>query len=194
MFAAAFTRTRSAYLEHEQAETELKGLVPEDAKEAIGHGVRAKRSSRAPSVSTCSPRKGKAMQRSSSSIASLAAALAKAQSELVNPEKSLVAAIPAGGPKGTEQTFRYASLASGLDIVRKTLGQHEIATMQTTAIDRLPASSSHDLIGPRVRRMDRLGLAGLRRQRHCNTAADGGGADLRAPLCVVHPRRHRRRG
>ena len=76
------------------------------------------------------------MQRSSSSIASLAAALAKAQAELVNPEKSLVATIPAGGPKGVEQTFRYASLASGLDIVRKTLGQHEIATMQTTAIDQ----------------------------------------------------------
>ena len=43
-FAAAFARTRSAHLEHEQAKTELKGLVPEDAKEAIGHGVRAKRS------------------------------------------------------------------------------------------------------------------------------------------------------
>ena len=43
-FAAAFTRTRSAHLEHEQAKTELKGLVPEDAREAIGHGVRAKRS------------------------------------------------------------------------------------------------------------------------------------------------------
>jgi predicted phage-related endonuclease len=43
-FAGIFARTRSAYLEHEQAKTELKGLVPEDAKEAIGHGVRAKRS------------------------------------------------------------------------------------------------------------------------------------------------------
>jgi predicted phage-related endonuclease len=43
-FAAIFTRTRDAHLEHEQAKTELKGLVPEDAKEAIGHGVRAKRS------------------------------------------------------------------------------------------------------------------------------------------------------
>jgi hypothetical protein len=42
--AAIFTRTREAHLEHEQAKTELKGLVPEDAKEAIGHGVRAKRS------------------------------------------------------------------------------------------------------------------------------------------------------
>jgi predicted phage-related endonuclease len=43
-FAAIFTRTRAAHLEHEQAKTELKGLMPEDAKEAIGHGIRAKRS------------------------------------------------------------------------------------------------------------------------------------------------------
>src|SRR5271168_1019835 len=76
------------------------------------------------------------MQRSSPSIASLAAALAKAQAELVNPEKSLVATIRSDGPRGTEQTFRYAPLSSGLDIVRKTLGQHEIATVQTTAIDQ----------------------------------------------------------
>src|SRR6202167_1802350 len=76
------------------------------------------------------------MQRSSQSIASLAAALAKAQAELVNPEKSLVATIRSDGPPGTEQTFRYAPLSSGLDIVRKTLGQHEIATVQTTAIDQ----------------------------------------------------------
>jgi hypothetical protein len=75
------------------------------------------------------------MQRSSSSIASLAAALAKAQGELVNPEKSLVAIIRSDGPGRTEQTFRYAPLSSGLDIVRKTLGQNEIATVQTTAID-----------------------------------------------------------
>jgi predicted phage-related endonuclease len=43
-FAAIFTRTRHAHLEHEQAKAELKGLMPEDAKEAIGHGIRAKRS------------------------------------------------------------------------------------------------------------------------------------------------------
>jgi predicted phage-related endonuclease len=43
-FAAIFTRTREAHLEHEQAKAELKGVMPEDAKEAIGHGVRAKRS------------------------------------------------------------------------------------------------------------------------------------------------------
>jgi predicted phage-related endonuclease len=43
-FAGVFARTRAAYLDHEQAKTELKGLMPEDAKEAVGHGVRAKRS------------------------------------------------------------------------------------------------------------------------------------------------------
>jgi predicted phage-related endonuclease len=43
-FAATFLRTREAHLEHEQAKADLKGLVPEDAKEATGHGVRARRS------------------------------------------------------------------------------------------------------------------------------------------------------
>jgi predicted phage-related endonuclease len=43
-FSSVFRRTRDAYLEHEKAKAELKGLIPEDAKEAIGHGVRAKRS------------------------------------------------------------------------------------------------------------------------------------------------------
>jgi hypothetical protein len=76
------------------------------------------------------------MHRSSESIANLAAALAKAQGELVNPEKSLQATIHSDRRGGVDQTFRYAPLSSGLDIVRKTLGQHEIATVQTTAIDQ----------------------------------------------------------
>jgi len=80
------------------------------------------------------------MHRSSQSFASLAAALAKAQIALTNPEKSLLGTIKAASgsrsAEGTERVFRYASLASGLDIVRKTLGQHEIATVQTTAIDQ----------------------------------------------------------
>lgn len=76
------------------------------------------------------------MHRSSQSISSLAAALAKAQIDLVNPEKSLTATIRLAGPGRAEQTFSYASLSSGLDIVRKTLGQHEIATVQTTAMDQ----------------------------------------------------------
>jgi hypothetical protein len=75
------------------------------------------------------------MPRTSESVAALAQALAKAQAELVNPEKSLVAKIRGGRAGEGERSFRYAPLASGLDIVRRTLGQHEIATMQTTAID-----------------------------------------------------------
>jgi ERF superfamily len=73
------------------------------------------------------------MHRSSETIGSIATALAKAQAELSNPEKTLTATIPA---RSGERTFRYASLASGLDIVRKCLGQHEIAVMQTTAVDQ----------------------------------------------------------
>ena len=76
------------------------------------------------------------MHRSSESIANLSGALAKAQAELTNPEKSLLGTIRASGPRGADQTFRYAPLSSGLDIVRKTLGQHEIAIMQTTALDQ----------------------------------------------------------
>src|SRR5947208_15053561 len=77
------------------------------------------------------------MHRSSDSIGALAGALAKAQGELANPEKSLIATIRSPFPREEgSRTFRYASLASGLDIVRKSLGQHEIATVQTTAIDQ----------------------------------------------------------
>jgi hypothetical protein len=75
------------------------------------------------------------MHRSSESIGAIAAALAKAQGELANPEKLLTATIRSPFPREGDRTFRYASLASGLDIVRKSLGQHEIATVQTTAID-----------------------------------------------------------
>src|SRR3974377_2052077 len=82
-----------------------------------------------------SRRRRKTMQRCSESIGTIAAALAKAQGQLVNPEKSLLAIIRSEGPRGVERTFRYAPLSSGLDIVRKTLSQHEIATVQTTSID-----------------------------------------------------------
>ena len=75
------------------------------------------------------------MQRSSETIGAIAAALAKAQAQLVNPEKSLVGIIRSDQESGAERSFRYAPLSSGLDIVRKTLSQHEIATVQTTGID-----------------------------------------------------------
>jgi hypothetical protein len=76
------------------------------------------------------------MQRSSETIGAIAAALAKAQAEIINPDKSLTATIRASNPRDHDQTFRYAALSSGLDIVRKALGGHEIATVQTTAIDK----------------------------------------------------------
>ncbi len=76
------------------------------------------------------------MQQSSGSIGSLAAALARAQVELINPEKSMVATIRPEGRGAVEQIFRYAPLSDGLSIIRKTLGQHEIATLQSTSVDQ----------------------------------------------------------
>src|SRR5437660_1410127 len=76
------------------------------------------------------------MQRSSETIGSIATALAKAQAELTNPEKSMSATIRSPFPREGNRTFRYAPLSSGLDIVRKTLGRHEIAAVQSTEIDK----------------------------------------------------------
>src|SRR4051794_27550114 len=75
------------------------------------------------------------MQQSSERIGTIATALARAQLELTNPEKSLIGTIRGASPRDVDQTFRYASLSSGLDIVRKSLGKQEIATVQTTTID-----------------------------------------------------------
>src|SRR6201993_1957912 len=76
------------------------------------------------------------MHRSSESIGTTAAPLAKAQAELTNPEKSLVATTRSPFPREEDRTFRYAPLSSGLDIVRKSLGRHEIAAVQSTEIDK----------------------------------------------------------
>jgi hypothetical protein len=73
------------------------------------------------------------MHRSSETMGAIATALAKAQAELQNPEKTLTATLRV---RDGERTFRYASLACGLDLVRKCLGRHEIAVMQTTAVDQ----------------------------------------------------------
>ena len=135
------------------------------------------------------------MQRSSESIACLAAALAKAQAELTNPEKSLVATIRPNGPGEAERSFRYAPLSSGLDIVRKTLGQHEIATVQTTAIDQTAgivnlttvlAHSSGEWIA------SDWPVCAV--SETATPASDGSGADLCSPLCAFHLGRNCRRG
>jgi hypothetical protein len=76
------------------------------------------------------------MHRSSDTIGNISGALAKAQAELTNPEKSLVGIIRSPFPRESDRTFRYAPLSSGLDIVRKSLGRHEIATIQSTEIDK----------------------------------------------------------
>ncbi len=135
------------------------------------------------------------MQRSSESIACLAAALAKAQAELTNPEKSLVATIRPSGPGEAERSFRYAPLSSGLDIVRKTLGQHEIATVQTTAIDQTAgvvnlttvlAHSSGEWIA------SDWPVCAI--SETTTPPPDGSGADLCSALCPFHAGRHCRRG
>jgi len=82
------------------------------------------------------------MHQSSERIGTIAAALARAQAELMNPEKTLTAVIRSPFPREEDRTFRYASLASGLDIVRKTLSQQEIATIQTTRIEQ-PSGHIH---------------------------------------------------
>src|SRR6478752_8627078 len=89
----------------------------------------------APSVSTSRERR-LGMQPSSNKVGTLAAALAKTQAEIANPEKLLTATILSPFPREGQRTFRYASLSTGLNIVRKCLGQHQIATVQSTAIDR----------------------------------------------------------
>ena len=135
------------------------------------------------------------MHRSSETIGAIAAALAKAQGELTNPEKSLIATIRSPFPREGDRTFRYASLASGLDIVRKSLGQHEIATVQTTAIDQdsgqirlttLLAHASGEWIS------SDWPVCPI--SETASSAPDGSGADLCPALCPVCPGRYRRRG
>jgi hypothetical protein len=89
--ADIFIRTREAHLEHEKAKAELKGLMPEDAQQAIGHGIGAKRSN-AISFDLLKVQG----ESHAATIGIIAGALAKAQAELTNPEKSLVATIRTG--------------------------------------------------------------------------------------------------
>jgi hypothetical protein len=77
------------------------------------------------------------MHRCSESVGSIATALAKAQTELTNPEKSMVGTIHHNNRGDNPQTFRYAPLSGGLEIVRKVLGGQQIAVAQTTDVDRV---------------------------------------------------------
>ena len=135
------------------------------------------------------------MQRSSNKVGTLAAALAKAQFEIANPEKSLTATIESPFPREGQRTFRYASLSMGLDIVRKCLGQHEIATIQSTAIDR-----DSGLIRLTTTLVHASGEWVSSDWPVCPATRDGSSpSDGRRPhlcpaLCPVHAGRDRRRG
>ena len=134
------------------------------------------------------------MQRSSNKIGALAAALAKAQSEIANPEKSLMATIQSPFPREGSRTFRYAPLAAGLEIVRKCLGQHEIATVQATRLDRDSGPDHTDYHArPFIGGVDVVGLAGLSGARYGSAPSDGGGPHLRPPLRPIHTGWNRRR-
>src|SRR5262245_32872305 len=134
------------------------------------------------------------MHRSSDTIATIAAALAKAQVELANPEKSLVGTIRSPFPREADRTFRYAPLSSGLDIVRKGLGRHEIATIQSTEIDKdAGLLRLTTILCAFVRRMGFVGMAGVPDQRHRLGAAHGSRADLCTAVCPVHVGRYCRR-
>ena len=135
------------------------------------------------------------MQRSSDSVGALAAALAKAQAEIANPEKSLTATIVSPFPREGSRTFRYAPLSSGLDLVRKCLGQHEIATVQATAIDgesgliKLTTTLVHasgEWVSSDWPVCPVSETAAPHRLRRC--------PHLCPPLCPVHPGRDCRRG
>src|SRR3954467_11532106 len=104
------------------------------SRRQAGTGSRPNAPSPAPSASTLSLWRPP-MHQSSERIGAIAGALARAQAELTNPEKTLTAVIRSPFPREDDRTLRYASLASGLDIVGKTLSQQEIATVQTTRID-----------------------------------------------------------
>jgi hypothetical protein len=81
------------------------------------------------------------MHRSNDTIGNISGALAKAQAELTNPEKSLVAIIRSPFPGEAKPHLPLCPAVSGLDIVRKSLGRHEIATIQSTEIDKKSTSS-----------------------------------------------------
>ena len=169
--------------------------MPEDAKEAIGHGVRAKRS-KSGAISFDLMDWRPAMHRSSETIGAIAAALAKAQIELTNPEKSLIATIRSPIPREGDRSlplcvaWRAALISSAraLASMRSQPSRPPRLTRMRGQI-RLTTTARACLRG-----MDLVRLAGLPGQRNSNPAPDGSGADLCAALCAVCPGRHCRRG
>ena len=133
-FADLYRLTRSAALDHDRAKAELKALVPEDAREASGHGVGRNVQNRGDQF-----RGSRSGGRPCS-----APAIALGRWRPRWPRRSQRSPTQRSpGPQRLSRRFhvrvagRFAtdSLSSGLDLVRKCLGRHEIATVQSTAID-----------------------------------------------------------
>ena len=167
--------------------------MPEDAKEAMGHGIRAKRS-KSGAISFDLSRWRSAMHRSSESVAAIATALAKAQTELSNPEKVMVGTVY-NNRSDSPQSFRYASLSSGLDIIRKALGGQQIAIAQTTDIDR--ANGTVNLTTVLLHTSGEWISSDWPVCQLSETSAappDGCGADLRTALRAVYDGGDRRGG
>ena len=132
------------------------------------------------------------MQRSSSSIGGLAAALAKAQAELVNPEKSLVRSIQPDGPAGRNAFFAMHHFRRARYCSQDARPAQYCCSADDRGRSHRWDGKSHNGFGPCQWRMDRIGLASQCDQRDGHTASDGSGANLCAPLCAVHSCRHRR--
>src|SRR5260370_10940476 len=126
------------------------------------------------------------MHRSSECVAAIATALAKAQTELSNPEKAMVGTVY-NNRSDIPQSFRYASLSSGLEIIRKTLGSQQIDRSGRWHGKPDHGSPAH------LRGVDFLGLAGLPVIRDICTPPDGSRSDLRPPPCALYERGDRSR-
>ena len=134
------------------------------------------------------------MQRSSETIGAIAGALAKAQAELTNPEKSLTATIPALFPRETDRTFRYAPLSAGWILFASVSASMRSRRFRPPRSTRKRAHSANHRARAFLRGMDVVRLAGLPGLRDRGAASDGRRPHLRPALCPVHAGRHRRGG
>ena len=152
--------------------------MPEDAKEAIGHGVKAKTLKIGGDELRCPGDGSNPCPDPVKSVAALASALAKAQAEIVNPEKSLTAIIRTGRPGerrtqlplcATVKRPRHRAQDAGPARDRHSCGP-------TAHQSGLRHGQLDDNARPCLRRMDRIGLAGLCHCRNCQSSAHGHGS------------------
>lgn len=132
------------------------------------------------------------MHQSSERIGTIAAALAQAQVELMNPEKTLTAVIRSRFPREDDGTFRHASLASGLDIVRKALSQ-EVPPSRPPGSSIRPGRSTSPPCSPTLQGSGSPQTFRSAPPRRSKRRTGWGGADLHPPLCPVCANRNCRR-